>query len=420
MVALALVIVGAVRASEVEVRAVEIVQQLLGAGRIEEAGSLLSELRAAGDASAETLFLSGLAARALGEPESSIAYLRAAVDAAPELPRIRLEYARALFDARRDIEAASEFKAVLRQGVPRPVRRNVERFLTELERRRLWVVAVSASAVPDSNPSGATSAQTVQLFGLPFQLEPDARARSGTGAQLRLMGELRHPVSEDDSLFASVSVDETQYEGRDWDDRQVRTALGARLERGRSEVALAPGLRWYGGKLYEKTVGVRGSTGFALAPFVYLSLSAEPHRRIVENYGRTRSWVLPLAATVSVRAAEDLVVGVKSLVKREVDDVAVSTHWDLAAGPFVRASFLGLIAEADLLVGARRFANGQGYQLDPRADRWWNASLVVSHEDLVIADLRPYVGVARDSVDSNNELFSYERTRLLFGLRGAF
>lgn len=136
----------------------------------------------------QRLFLVGVAALELGQTEPAIEALQAIVIARPDLPRPRLELARAYFVAGQDRNARRQFERVRATETDPALIANIDAFLAQIEARRRWRFRGSLAFVPDSNANAATSARevTVPAFGGPATLSGDDRARSGAGLELAL------------------------------------------------------------------------------------------------------------------------------------------------------------------------------------------------------------------------------------------
>ena len=106
---------------------------------------------------------------------------RRILDRDPRLLRVRLELARTLFMERKDEQADYHFRLAAAEHPPVQVGATSLRFREAIRARRAWRFNVDFGFAPDSNINSATDKQTVDIYGLPFQLDPSGRARSGTG-----------------------------------------------------------------------------------------------------------------------------------------------------------------------------------------------------------------------------------------------
>ena len=96
----------------------------------------------------------------------------------PELDRVRLDYASALFTLGHDEHAENIFRELRgKENLPAPVRRNVEGFLERIRARQRFQVNFDFGFWRDSNVNHAPEQDTVQVpifGGLEFELDEQA------------------------------------------------------------------------------------------------------------------------------------------------------------------------------------------------------------------------------------------------------
>lgn len=151
------------------------------------------------------------------------------LSAHPNLPRVRLDYALALFRLQDDERAEYNFRLALAAELPDQVRRNVMSYLHAIRQRRRYDINVAASVAPDTNINAATSLNQVTLFGLPFTLAPQAQQKSGIGAVVSLSGEYRYPIGPELRIRSTAALYRADYPGGKFDDMIARVQLGPQL-----------------------------------------------------------------------------------------------------------------------------------------------------------------------------------------------
>ena len=234
------------------------------------------ELTPAFDAAIQRQFLEGMnayAARHYGAAEASF---RRILDRNPSLLRVRLELARTLFMEKKDEQADYHFRLAAAERPSGQVIRNIVRFREAIRARRSWRFNVDIGFAPDSNINSATDKQSVDIYGLPFKLDPNARARSGTGlfgggeASVRLNRFAKVPV------YLGVYGRWTHYRAHDFDDAYAGGEAGPefKLAGGRLRTTATGLKRWYGRRAlvsslgghldYEKLVGDKWTVGGSL------------------------------------------------------------------------------------------------------------------------------------------------------------
>jgi tetratricopeptide (TPR) repeat protein len=146
----------------------------------------------------------------LGMYDQAIGRLNILGERHPEWPRPRVELALAF-------EVAGQFSAAravlideLGRNPPPPVRRNLEGRIRSLEDRMPFVGRFSIGVIPDSNVTGGTHNSNVEFLGLPFQVNDDARAKSGVRADITAGGTLRTAWRENTRLVASIDLEHSQ------------------------------------------------------------------------------------------------------------------------------------------------------------------------------------------------------------------
>lgn len=228
------------------------------------------------DPAIERQFLDGMNAYGARDYRHAEFMFRRILDRNPELLRVRLELARALFMQKEDEQAEYHFRLAAGEHPPSGVARNIARFREAIRARRAWRFNFDMGFAPDSNINSATNKESVDVYGLPFQLDPSARARSGTGhfvggdASLRLNRSGRFPV------YLGAFGRWVRYADHDFDDAYVGGEAGPELELAGGQLrTTATGLmRWYGRRPllssfgahleYEKLVGDRWTLGGTL------------------------------------------------------------------------------------------------------------------------------------------------------------
>ena len=114
----------------------------------------------------------------------------------------------------------------------------MESYLNHIDARKRWSASLSFSVLPESNPAKRTDSREIRIGGVPFQLNDDARASSGTGL-FTSAGTQYSPVIDDDLRgVLAASVAGKIYRNDDWNDISVQGDLGiARLFDGAKQPA---------------------------------------------------------------------------------------------------------------------------------------------------------------------------------------
>lgn len=211
------------------------------------------------DPKIERDFLDGMARyEARDYLHAELVFLRI-LDRDPRLLRVRLELARTLFMQRKDEQADYHFRLAAGEHPTRQVIRNILRFREAIRARRAWRFNFEVGFAPDTNINSATNKETVDLYGLPFQLDPSGRAHSGTGqfmggdASVRLNRGGRFPV------YAGAYGRWMRYRDHQFDDTYAGAEVGPELQVAGGQLrTIATGLkRWYGNRPLVTSFGGR-------------------------------------------------------------------------------------------------------------------------------------------------------------------
>ena len=187
---------------------------------------------------------------------SAEAAFRRILDRDPSLLRVRLELARTLFMEKKDEQADYQFRLAAAAHPGEMVARNIVRFRQAIRNRRSWRFNIDFGFAPDSNINSATDKQSVDIYGLPFRLNSDARAHSGTG--LFFGGDASIRLNRDRlPIYISGYGHWVRYSDHRFDDGYVGGEAGPEipLAGGRLRTTVTGLARWYGGKPLEKSFG---------------------------------------------------------------------------------------------------------------------------------------------------------------------
>src|SRR5689334_5342742 len=191
------------------------------------------------------------------------------LDRDPSLLRVRLELARTLYMERKDEQADYHFRLAAANGPPAFVARNIVRFREAIRARRSWRFNFDFGFAPDTNINAATDKQTVDIYGLPFQLDPRGRAHSGTGHFVGADASVRLNRSAKFPIYIAGYGRWLRYADHRFDDAYAGAEAGPefQLAGGRLRTTATALKRWYGkrplvtslgGRLdYERLIGDR-------------------------------------------------------------------------------------------------------------------------------------------------------------------
>ena len=449
-------------------RAVAAVDNLLNRNRAEEALTIIRPIAEARPDSPRATFAAGLAAvsaadklvlRGGANPRKSpqkdyydlaVKSFRGMLVKDPSLQRVRLELARSLFrrgDCTRpprnlvkhilgdDCWAAQQhFLRVLGSGVPPSVVLTVRGFIQAIRARKRASGSLSLALAPDTNVNTATSAHTVQIFGLPFQLDDDARATSGIGVVGALSTEIQRPMPKFKwmpgkvaRLRVGANIYRRDYSGGFYDDSNYGIFAGPRFlgDRGEVSVLFQADRRQVNGRPYSRQFGLRVEGARLITRKMWLGGTAEGSRMTpLSDLGRAGdvgfSWNGLGYATYALMPS--LTLRFMGGVSREQTGRLTTRH---------QSRWVGVTGNYDLPYGFTLSAAQQLYftRYDkplplfgskPPSTKMWFSRLAVYNRLINLKGFSPSISLVREDRASNLTLFTYKRYRVESGVVRVF
>ena len=219
--------------------------------------------------------------------DEAIAALHVILVDQPELVRVRLELARAFFYKEEDTLSRGHFERVLAGDVPKAVKANGQRFLTQLRARRRWTMYMGAALLPDNNLGSGSEDEVIYInFGgidLPFRRNNADNLTDLRGRNLAVGGgEYQHPIGDRLRLRAGADLSRKEYSGREFDDFNLSVHAGLRWlldRRTEASVLASARRRWASTSIDHDAVGGRIEARHRLTPRVTANAQASWHRR---------------------------------------------------------------------------------------------------------------------------------------------
>ena len=405
---------------------------LMRQGRFEEALAVLQRLAQGRTVHADVYFNIGLAAANAAQkpgldPKKRDALLDAAIAAfhvmlvrRPDLIRVRLELARALFLKGEDTLARTNFERVLAGKPPAAVVANVQRFLGSIRARKRWTVRVGVALAPDSNISARTDEGTIVLDTpvgrLPFTYRSDDRPTSGIGISVWAGGEYQHPLGRRLRLRAGANASRREYQSAEFDRMFVGAHFGPRWLIGRrTEASLLASARlsWLSDEPDFRDLGFRFQGRHRLNPRLSTTLDASWHDRRYPG----RDWLngpltdvavgLGWVAMPTVRLETAVGWGLQR-TKRERE--RNSSRW-IRAGATALLPWGFTVGGSGTLRWTGYEGNWAPFVLDggARSDRIYSIRLNVHNRAVTLRGFSPQVSAVYEKRSSNAQLHDYKR-----------
>ena len=223
-------------------------QLLIANHRLDDAKRLLAQILAAKPDDSEGLFLLATIAVEEKDYDTAISLYRRILVHEPDTERVRLDLARAFFLKGDYDNADRQFRFARAGDIDDEVKTNVDHFLSAINRLREWTVNFSFALAPDSNQNAATSANQVNIFGLPFALDNGRSPASERDRHRELYPGEWSPSRRDDNVKARFGANlyRVDYSGSPDDVLTVATYGGLVAVRRLGTSACWPQLRrWF-------------------------------------------------------------------------------------------------------------------------------------------------------------------------------
>jgi outer membrane protein len=398
-------------------------EQLIANGSVEEARANLLLLETTHRGDSQVQFLLGLISLAVKDYDDAIRRFRGIIAKEPNAVRVRLELGRTYFQKGDFRNAERQFQFARSGKLPSAVLKNVDAYLANIRRNRTFEVGLSLAIAPDTNINVGPSVSNVLLFGLPFQLSPDAKRNSGIGLAAggrvawtpRIASNLRWDVG--------VAADARRYSSTEFNDTAFAAFSGPHLILDRVDARLnaRASKRWYGGRVYANGLGgnldmtyyFSGRTGV----FSNLSLTHLDYPAIPAQSGLVSEYALGAfhAFTPSSLGRASVVLGrqgakAPALANRILGGEA--NYLREVGGGFT----FNLLARYRIV---RYDARLPAFQTI-RQDKHLVTQLTVLNRRIVVEGFTPTVAYTYTSNASNLSLFRYRRSQFEFGVSRVF
>lgn len=235
----------------------------LAAGRRDEAAVVLAEIEAAhrvsdGHDASQLDFLQGLVAMDARDYREAVRRFRRLLVREPRSIRTRLEIGRAYFLIGDYANAERQFLFAGAGRLPPAVRRNVDLFLAAIRARKRFAMSIAVTFASDSNRNAGPTADSVTLYGLPFQLSSSARANGGIGLALDATMEWAPPLTARLKWRVIGQLHRAQYRDTGLDDMTLSLGMGPHytLLRWGFDINANVSRRWYADRLFSDSHGL--------------------------------------------------------------------------------------------------------------------------------------------------------------------
>ena len=357
-----------------------------------------------------------------GNLAAAAALLRSILDEEPSAQRVRLELARLLDMMGDESGARRALREAQAGGLPPDVALLVDRYSAALRARRPYGASIEVAIAPDTNINRATRSDTLGTIFGDFDLNEDAKERSGIGLSLRGQAYQRLDLGPRLSLVGRLSAAADLYRERDFNDLALAVRAGPEWQLGTDRLTVEAGVeqRWFGGRplLRAGSVSLNYLRPINRVSQARLGLQAARNDHQLNNlqdsnylsanliYERALSGRTGVAASIALyrESARDPGYSMTG------GQLSLLGYRDLSFGTLTANLSYGH-SEADrrLLIYPRR-----------RRDDQFRFSLAASLRRFQYRGFAPLVRISAEIGRSSIELFTYRRLRTEFGLVRAF
>jgi len=406
-------------------------EKLVRQRRYAEAQPLIEALAQAPQYRIQYLFLTGYVATENGRHDDAIAAFRNILEIDPKQTRVRLELARVLLLKGERDAADHHFRLASQdRSLPPEIVATIRSARGIIRDQRAWRFNFDVGLAPDSNINNATSAEQVDLLvspnnPLPFQINPDARAKSGLGMVGSFSGGLQLKQSEKVNLLVDADGQFTHYKNNDFDDYILQLAVGPELRLSNRSTVSLQGValqRWFGGKSAQRQFG--GKLAFQSVLEQGQRIGAQLDVRHTESgFGAgLKGWQYSGYATYERVVARTMIASASAFVRRESlrDEAQSNTETGINAGiggELRRGINAGLSGGVSY---ARYDAPIPIFSVDPRNDVRITARAYVGSRAIRVLGFSPSIVYTFTHIDSNYRFFDADRHRVRFALARYF
>lgn len=370
---------------------------------------------------AEARFRIAALRESAGDLAGAARSLRALLAEQPSAQRARLELARILGRMGEAKAASTEIDVARRAGLPKEVEQTVRQLSTALAPPRRRGLSLELAGGPDSNINRATASQFVDTIIAPFELDADARQRSGVGFAGSLQGWSQNRLGPLD-LMSRATLRAELFDKSRFNDIQLSADSGPQWQGswGRLRPSLTVERRWYGGRGYEFGYGVQLGWQAMVGKRTQAEVGASHIRQSIDINRQQDGWRSNL--NLSLTRALGSVTTVRGTIRLAALDARVkpeSLHqWGVDGLVATRIGAVTMFAEAGytrtrglaplFLFGKRRS--------DRRVDL--GGGMVFSTVSL--AGFAPLLRISHSDSRADIALYDYRRTRLDIGFTRNF
>ena len=356
--------------------------------------------------------------------DRAIAHFHRILVNSPRQVRVRLELGRAYYLKKDYADAQRQFLFARAGHLPPVVQGNVDRYLGAIRALQTVSYGMSFALAADSNLNAGPAIDSVSLYGLPFQLSPDAKANKGLGLAFDANAEWSPRLGDGLKWRVGAQIHRSQYRQSEFDDMTLGLYSGPHLTIKRWDFDLlgSTSRRWYGDRTYADSYGGNLDATYYVTARLGLGASAGlAHVAYAQNpvqsgLGRTyggSAFYTPTAASI--------VRGTVSIGVQQAQNAGYANHSQQFGLSYSREFDGGLTLS--LAPGYTRIAYDAplpGLSGSPRRDRQVSGQIALLDRKIDWSGFTPRLAYTYTANTSSIALYTFHRNRVEFGFTRAF
>ena len=324
---------------------------------------------------------------------------------------------------KRDKEAKLAYRMALSGNLDALRIEMANKRLAAINRRRAVKYTATIAIIPDSNYNSATNEQYIDIFGLPFSLDDDARKKSGVSLGINGGAEFVKRINNGTSLNFSGNYDYTDAPGHNIDLLRLDAYSGIEFyNAGEYLFSIGPEYwqSWIGGKIYEKSTGIKVSFDKFLKRTDWRLDYMGYHRNDLFSDYRS-GWYNNFTITRTKYSNNSSFHYYSFAFGNNYTDADSENYnqYGIGLGKLFNTPFntttLSNISYNERRFDAASFAYGVA-----RNDKVTELNMKISKRDWLWLGSHPYISLNFSNSESNINLYKYNRQRVEFGLTREF
>ena len=405
-------------------------EKLVAANRFDEALPLIEALKMAPGYSLQTRFLTGYIASQKGDWSKAADQYKAILADDPSQTRVRLELGKAMLAMGKPQSADKQLRlAGQADDLPPELAKAIRGARAVIRQQRAWRFDVDFGIAPDSNINNATAVDTVNVnlggYTLPLELNPDAKARSGTGQTATISAGLRLPAAPNMSVLVDVDTSGVNYAGTAFDDYLAQAAVGPELRIGQNVSVSLQGVaaqRWFGGRIVSRQVGgkIGGQANLGMSDRIGVQLDTrKTDTRFDPGYD---GWQAGLYGTWEHALSKSLVGSLGVFGRRDWLNEHAYSNKEVGVNLGIGGELpLGINFSLSGSASRAKFdAPMQFFSPEPRKDWRYTARATLGNRAIRVFGFSPELSLTYAKVQSNLPFFSTDRVRFKAALARYF